>query len=90
MSNNIDKKKMRQNAMDIKSQRKERIEKSKQQEEIEEDNKVTLYYINQFLNQQIFIVNVRLNSVAVHSLYVFVYIKQKKRIKQSYLTHYHE
>eukprot|EP01083_Nonionella_stella_P252171 869188_1 len=39
MSNNIDKKKMRQNAMDIKSQRKERIEETKQQEEIEEDNK---------------------------------------------------
>eukprot|EP01083_Nonionella_stella_P219424 786023_1 len=38
MSNNIDTKTMQQNAMDITSQRKERISENKQQE-IEEDNK---------------------------------------------------
>eukprot|EP01084_Bolivina_argentea_P118050 209539_1 len=39
MSNNIEKKTMQQNAMDIKSQRQQRIEENKEQEKIEEDNK---------------------------------------------------
>eukprot|EP01084_Bolivina_argentea_P312849 541670_1 len=43
MSNTTDKKTMQQNAMDIKSQRKQRIEENKEQEKIEEDNKVMLH-----------------------------------------------
>eukprot|EP01084_Bolivina_argentea_P118051 209540_1 len=39
MSNHTDKMTMQQNAMSIKSQRKQRIEENKQQEKIEEDNK---------------------------------------------------